>query len=191
MRILRAADHRVLPWKNGGGVTTEIAVFPEGAGFDAFEWRLSMATVANDGPFSIFPDVDRTLSVLEGEGIVLSIDGLPDETLTRTSAPFAFAADQPAAARLLARPITDLNIMTRRGRWMHRVARISGSRTRLTFGAAAATIMFCAKGSATVSAAAVQAALGVHDAALAHAAPCEVASGEGAELYVVTLDRTG
>ena len=45
MRLLRAATHRRMPWKNGAGVTTEIAVFPESAGLDDFEWRLSMATV--------------------------------------------------------------------------------------------------------------------------------------------------
>ena len=79
-----------MPWKNGGGVTTEIAVFPEAAGLDDFEWRLSMATVATDGPFSLFAGVDRTLAVLDGEGIVLSVDGMADATLTPASPPFAF-----------------------------------------------------------------------------------------------------
>ncbi len=51
MQILRASDHRVMPWKNGGGSTTEIAVFPIDSGLDAFDWRVSMATVAADGPF--------------------------------------------------------------------------------------------------------------------------------------------
>ena len=72
MKLLRARNHRRMPWKNGGGVTTEIAVFPANAGLEDFEWRLSMATVASDGPFSLFAGIDRTLAVLEGEGLVLA-----------------------------------------------------------------------------------------------------------------------
>ena len=49
------------PWKNGGGCTTEIAIAPPGASLDAFEWRISLATIAASGPFSAFPGVDRTL----------------------------------------------------------------------------------------------------------------------------------
>ncbi|MBM7325185.1 HutD family protein, partial [Agrobacterium sp. S2] len=49
-----------MPWKNGGGVTTEIIVHPAKASMADFDWRISMANVAQDGPFSIFPGVDRT-----------------------------------------------------------------------------------------------------------------------------------
>jgi uncharacterized protein len=68
MRILRAENYRRMPWKNGGGLTAEIAVSPESAGLDDFDWRVSMARVEAGGPFSLFPGVDRTLSILEGEG---------------------------------------------------------------------------------------------------------------------------
>jgi hypothetical protein len=60
--LLRAADHRTMPWKNGGGETTEIAVSPPHAGLADFDWRISMAKVASDGSFSIFPEIDRTFS---------------------------------------------------------------------------------------------------------------------------------
>lgn len=115
MRILRAADHRRMPWKNGGGVTTEIVVHPENAGLDAFEWRLSMALVAQDGPFSLFPGIDRMLAVLEGEGLSLSIDAAPPKILTPASPPLAFAADVPVHGALAGGPVTDLNLMVRRG----------------------------------------------------------------------------
>ena len=62
--ILTASSYRRMPWKNGGGETVEIAVSPEGAALSEFDWRISMATVATDGPFSIFPGIDRTLSIL-------------------------------------------------------------------------------------------------------------------------------
>jgi len=61
MKILRSADHKRMPWKNGGGETVEIAISPQGAGLADFDWRVSMATVASDGPFSVFPGIDRTL----------------------------------------------------------------------------------------------------------------------------------
>ena len=126
MRIIRAADCRVMPWKNGGGTTTEIAVSPEGATIDSFDWRVSMAHVGADGPFSSFPGVDRTLSVLTGNGIRLAFDDGETVTLDRTSAPFAFAADRTVDGVLIDEPITDLNVMSRRGAWSHSVERLTG-----------------------------------------------------------------
>ena len=123
MRILRAAGYRVMPWKNGGGTTTEIAVSPHGAGLDDFDWRISMARVQTSGPFSSFAGIDRTLSVLEGDGIVLDIAGQAPARLTAASAPLAFPGDVPTSAALTAGPITDLNVMTRRGRMAHKVER--------------------------------------------------------------------
>jgi len=123
MRILRAGQYRRMPWKNGGGETVEIAVHPAGASIEDFGWRVSMATVASDGPFSLFPRIDRTLSVLEGEGMVLTIGDSAPVTLTPSSAPLSFPADVPTSAQLVGGPITDLNVMTRRGHFTHRVER--------------------------------------------------------------------
>jgi environmental stress-induced protein Ves len=130
MRILRAENYHRMKWKNGGGETAEIAVSPEGAGLDGFDWRVSMATVEASGPFSLFPGVDRTLSVLEGEGIVLDVDGQTPVTLTAASAPYSFPADAATNAKLVGGPIRDLNVMTRRGRWRHQVSvrTLDGSR---------------------------------------------------------------
>lgn len=122
MKHLRAADHRRMPWKNGGGETAEIAVHPAGADLAAFDWRVSMATVASDGPFSLFPGIDRTLAVLSGAGIRLDVAGFAGQRLTPESPPLAFPADAPAGASLIAGPITDLNVMTRRGRCRHSLA---------------------------------------------------------------------
>ena len=121
--ILRAKDYRRMPWKNGGGETVEIAVFPEGAGLAEFEWRISMATVAADGPFSVFPEIDRTLSIIDGAGMTLAIDGREPVLLTQDSEPLPFAADAPTSATLANGAITDLNVMTRRGVYRHSVAR--------------------------------------------------------------------
>ena len=127
MRIIRARDCRSMPWKNGGGTTTEIAAFPEGASLSDFDWRISMAHVGQDGPFSAFPGIDRTLSVLTGKGITLAFGDGEAVTLDRASPPYPFAADRAVDGRLVAGPIDDLNVMTRRGRWRHEVTRLSGS----------------------------------------------------------------
>ncbi|WP_165185660.1 HutD/Ves family protein [Caulobacter soli] len=119
MQILRAADRVATPWKNGGGVTREVAAWPPGAGMDDFDWRVSLADVAADGPFSAFPDVDRVLTVIDGEGLVLELEG--QETLLQTGAPFAFPGEARVIARLTAGPIRDLNVMVRRGAWSARV----------------------------------------------------------------------
>ena len=123
MRILRAKNHRVMPWKNGGGSTTEIAVFPSGAGIGAFDWRVSMAGVAENGAFSRFPGIDRTLAVLTGEGIALSVEGRAPVRLTREVEPVSFPGDVATSATLIAGPILDLNVMSRRGRFTHRLTR--------------------------------------------------------------------
>jgi environmental stress-induced protein Ves len=117
MRHLPAAGYRAMPWKNGGGITREVAVFSEAGDF---LWRLSLATVASDGPFSTFPGIDRTLTVLDGPGIELAVQGRAPARLAPL-APFAFPGDAVASARLLGGAITDFNVMTRRDRLAHRV----------------------------------------------------------------------
>lgn len=124
MRIIRASECRTTPWKNGGGSTTEIAVAPAGASLDDFDWRISTARVASDGPFSEFPGIDRTLAVVRGEGLVLTIGQHAPLTLACGSEPISFPGDVPTSARLTAGEIGDLNVMTRRGRFRHRMRRI-------------------------------------------------------------------
>lgn len=109
------------PWKNGGGLTREIATHPPGAGFDTFEWRLSVAEVARDGPFSAFPGVDRILVLLRGAGMRLLQAGTA-HMLDQPGAALAFAGETPVDAQLVAGPTTDFNVMTRRGRWSAEVA---------------------------------------------------------------------
>ncbi|WP_312165735.1 HutD family protein [Phenylobacterium sp.] len=126
MRILRAADRKASPWKNGGGVTWEVAASPAGAPLDDFEWRVSLAEVASPGPFSRFPGIDRILTVIRGQGLSLAVEGLGATALGASSAPYAFPGDIAATAALSDGPIRDLNVMTRRGRWAAQVRRMSG-----------------------------------------------------------------
>lgn len=166
MRILRAENYRRMRWKNGGGETAEIAVFPDGAGLDDFGWRVSMATVETGGPFSVFADVDRTLSILEGEGMMLDIAGRGPVTLTGSSAPYSFPADAATSAELIGGRITDLNVMTRRGLHRHTVSatEINGSAEIEPRGAA--SLLFCRSGDIFVGVGDQQEKLGRFDAAI-------------------------
>jgi len=125
LRIIRARDCRATPWKNGGGSTTEIATEPSGASLDTFDWRISMARVAADGPFSAFPGIDRTLAVVKGSGLVLKIGCGAPVTLACGSDPISFAGDIATSARLVAGEIIDLNVMTRRRRFGHQLRRVA------------------------------------------------------------------
>ncbi|MEW2161243.1 HutD family protein [Streptomyces sp. NPDC007189] len=114
-QILRAAERTVTPWKNGGGLTREVAVSPSGAGVADFDWRLSMADVAQGGPFSCFPGVDRVIMVVEGPGMALTVDGT-EHLVGQRFRPFAFPGDAVTQCRLLGGPLVDFNVMTRRDR---------------------------------------------------------------------------
>ena len=108
------------PWKNGGGETREIAACPDGAGFEDFDWRLSIATIAGDGAFSSFAGVDRILMLLSGDGVGLSLDG-ESETILAPGDLLAFAGERSVRSRLVGGAVQDLNVMVRRGRMTARM----------------------------------------------------------------------
>jgi len=105
----------VTPWKNGGGSTREIVCRPEGAGMAGFDWRISIATIAQAGPFSAFPGVDRVIMLLDGGGVQLRSDTGIDYRLDQPLVPFAFSGDVALDCKLLDGTSTDFNVMTRRG----------------------------------------------------------------------------
>lgn len=111
------------PWKNGRGSTTEIAVAPPGAGLDDFDWRISLATIAQDGPFSLFPGIDRTLALVEGPGVTLEIDGDARFVLSEEYPVVEFPGEAEVVATMAGGNTTDFNVMTRRSRCHHRLGR--------------------------------------------------------------------
>ncbi|MEU5542301.1 HutD family protein [Streptomyces sioyaensis] len=126
MRILRAAGRAAAPWSNGGGVTREIAVHPPGAGWDGFAWRVSLADVTRDGPYSPLPGVRRILTVVDGAGLELTVDGTP-RLLPGRYRPFAFPGDATTVSRLLDGPVVNLNVMLREGRAEGTVEMVGGA----------------------------------------------------------------
>jgi hypothetical protein len=119
---LPASARVALPWKNGGGVTREVCVFPAGAGMDDFLWRISIAEVSQAGPFSVFEGIDRHLSVLSG---VLQLQFGDREARLNAGDSLAFAGDTPVTGVPLT-PVMDLNVMTRRGRVRAAVRPVEG-----------------------------------------------------------------
>lgn len=108
---------RAMPWKNGGGSTREVACWPKDAGLHDFDWRVSIARIEADGPFSRFEGIDRSITLLDGPGVHLHAqDGSVDHRLDTHCTPFAFAGEAAIDARLLGGPSDDFNVMTRRGR---------------------------------------------------------------------------
>ncbi len=108
MRHLTPADYRRMPWANGRGVTVEMA---RADGPDGLLWRLSMARVDENGPFSIFPGVERNLTVISGPGFdlrgALSLRADP-------LVPVAFPGDVALSAQGVVEPCDDVNVMTAR-----------------------------------------------------------------------------
>jgi hypothetical protein len=119
-RILRSVDYVARPWKNGGGTTRDISESPPGASLDTFDWRLSLAQVDRDGPFSRFDNVDRTLVLLSGAMTLHERDQRID--LVRNE-PFAFAGERTIEATVAGGSTLDFNVMTRRGRASHTARR--------------------------------------------------------------------
>jgi len=191
MRIIRSTEHRRMPWKNGGGETTEIAIAPERATTGDFDWRLSMARVESGGPFSVFPGIDRTLAVLDGDGLHLTIEGMEPAALTVRSEPLAFPGDAPTGAELIGGAVTDLNIMTRRGKLAHSMSRltVNGAIELPTDGVQ--VLLFCQSGTARILTGDETAELGPLDTLHLDVSPAHLrVEASDALLFLISLKRT-
>ncbi|QLY27119.1 HutD family protein [Bdellovibrio sp. KM01] len=106
---LPKASYKIMPWKNGKGLTSQIALGPEGSSFpDNFSWRISSAQVNSNDPFSKFSGCDRLLMVTQGAG--LSLNGshlLPLQVIS-------FAGETEIQAELIEGPVVDLGVIFKR-----------------------------------------------------------------------------
>ncbi len=133
------------PWRNGLGASRELVAFPVR---EHWHWRLSVADISEDGPFSCFEGVERWFAVLQGEGVRLSVAGT-HHVLTPESPPLVFDGGVQTLCEVVAGPTRDFNLMVRQGRaLMERVrgdvakAVSSGSAIALWSGAAPARATF-------------------------------------------------
>jgi environmental stress-induced protein Ves len=123
MEIIRFADLKPEPWRNGGGVTRQIAGHPGTAsgpgaasGHDGgWDWRISIAEVSKAGDFSPFPGMERVLTVVEGELLLLTVDGA-EHPLEKYRA-FRFSGEAATTCALPTGDVRNLNVITRAGKY--------------------------------------------------------------------------
>jgi environmental stress-induced protein Ves len=149
IRHLRPADYKVMPWKNHRGTTEEIAIFPEGSNHiaESFEWRVSSAMIASSCSFSQFLGFDRTIVILDGEGIALNHDCVESPQPLKRLVPYQFKGEWQTTCEITDRAVRDFNLMTRRGQ-------VSADLEVLTLGAQVVTkeissedtLLFCVAG---------------------------------------------
>jgi hypothetical protein len=111
-RRIRAGEYRRARWKNGGGWTTELAAAPAGA--EAFDWRISIAEIENDGAFSTFPGCDRHIALLDGPGMQIDFDESAPLMLDQRLKFLQFSGEWTARGRLLGGAVRDFNVIVRR-----------------------------------------------------------------------------
>jgi environmental stress-induced protein Ves len=123
MEIIRFADLKPEPWLNGGGVTRQVAGHPgraSGPGAasghkDGWDWRVSIAEVSKAGDFSPFPGMERVLTVVEGELLLLTVDGA-EHPLEKYRA-FRFSGEAGTTCALPTGDVRNLNVITRAGKY--------------------------------------------------------------------------
>ncbi len=120
--LLHSSDYQRTPWKNGLGFTDQIAIEPKDADLRRgdFLWRLSSARIERAAPFSLFPNHDRVLVVLEGSGVTLTHtydEGAEPELVELPPLqPYEFPGDVPTRCDLKSGPIQDLSVFFAKGR---------------------------------------------------------------------------
>lgn len=117
MKIIRKAEFREGRWRNGLGISWDIASDPEDAGVDDFGWRFATARIDADVPFSAYPQVDRIFTLIEGAGLSLAFGNGRKLGVDRLFVPHPFACDVPTHCTLADGPCMALNLFTRRGLW--------------------------------------------------------------------------
>lgn len=125
-QTVRLSDVPPQPWRNGGGMTRELAAWPSP---QDWRWRMSVAEVAQSGPFSCFEGVQRWFAVLQGAGVALTLGG-HTHSLTPGSLPLHFDGGLPTDCQLLDGPTQDFNLMLR-GAQGHMTRVGSGFQTQL------------------------------------------------------------
>ncbi len=173
LRIQRFGEHLMMPWKNGLGITREVISRPASHGSGGFDWRISLATVGASGPFSVFAGIDRTIAVLEGGGMQLTVDGRREPPLLMASAPFAFSGDAEVQADCLGGETLDLNVMSRRGVVVHRMTKID-VRAAQTFSMSKDTVAIVIRGDSMLTIDSMRSDVGLGDVLICEPMPFEL-----------------
>lgn len=158
MKIIRHHEFREGRWRNGMGVSWDIASASTDG--EDFGWRLAIARIDADVPFSVYPGVDRIFTLFEGGGLDLDLEETGTLACHSLYVPYPFPGDVPARCRLRAGPCRALNLFTRRESWSAAVEVVT-SPTDITHDGP--VLLFALRGAANVNGA----ALAMGDAAVA------------------------
>jgi uncharacterized protein len=147
IELITPAQWQTQRWQNGGGITHQLCRQDDKHGM---LWRLSIAEVASDGPFSRFDNIDRIILLLTGAGFSLHGVGAKPQVLDVPLMPFAFAGETPIHCTLLNGTVRDFNLMTRRGavQAQLQVLTVSAANQELTL--SAHTLLYVASGNLDV-----------------------------------------
>lgn len=131
---LDPAAYRQTPWKNGGGVTVDVAdVYAPGVepgSWSGMLWRFGHTRIVAPGPFSDLAGYDRILTVIGGRGLVLEIAGGAVLDVREPFRPVRFRGEDRIVSRLEAGPVAVLNLLADRRLYEIDVAILTGSATR-------------------------------------------------------------
>lgn len=111
IEMITPKQFKKIPWKNGKGETIELAISENGT-LDHFDWRVSMASVVENGPFSDFSGYQRHLILIQGNGMTLTHNGSGIDELTNLLSIATFDGSNVTSATLHQGAITDFNLMT-------------------------------------------------------------------------------
>jgi environmental stress-induced protein Ves len=125
--IISPDQYRSVAWKNGNGSTQEL-VFG-GSSVDSFDWRLSMAPVISSGDFSDFEHYDRTLILINGNGLTLDHDSGQQDALMQRFDMAHFDGGWRTNAKLHDGDILDFNVMTRQNKCRSKVTVLAESKS--------------------------------------------------------------
>lgn len=140
IQILTSADYKTMPWKNGLGSTIELAR-DAGQDMQQFLWRISMADVSTNGPFSIFPDRQRLLSILEGEGLRLNFVQRGLQQTVRGLDVCAFSGEDVIESVLLDGPVRDFNLIYSAAHFSAQMKKFNGDLTAIELNSGAEIIL--------------------------------------------------
>lgn len=124
MKLIKWGDTKKLKWKNGLGFTNEIIIYPENDIFveNQFGWRVSSAEILESSSFSLFNNYDRTIALIEGEGMILYTKDSKISLLNDNA--FSFSGDQMIKATLIKDKVRDINIFTQKTKFNHKLERL-------------------------------------------------------------------
>jgi environmental stress-induced protein Ves len=188
LRLIRQSEMTEGPWRNGMGVSWEIASHKP-AGAAEFSWRFAKARIDRDVPFSIYPGVDRVFMQISGNGLDLEFEGGHVLTVHESNVPHAFACDIPLTCKLRDGPCFDLNLFTARGVYQAEasVLKLSGMETLDLANIEA--VFFALQGSVVLSGQGGAVQLQMGDAAVATMEQVLSVAGNTATLFVGVLQR--